>query len=139
MPPRRQRTEQSNSPKFERVDQLFDISETQSIVRISIRFNFESESFSSQSITDSMIDSMTDVQNTVFLSKNININMNLFDDVADQNDFIEQMKLRLTIIKIEKRHAHLRHRLIQMKTKKKIVFSVIVFEISKSSRKNVEF
>ena len=80
-----------------------------------------------------MTDFMTDVQNTVFLSKNID----MIDD-ADQNDFIEQMKLRLTIIEIEKRRDYLRHRLIQMKTKKKIDFFVIVFEISKSSRKNVE-
>ena len=64
--------------------------------------------------------------------------MNLFDDVLDQNDFIEKMKQRLTIIEIEKRRVHLRHRLIQMKTKKKTDFFVIVFEISKSSRKNVE-
>ena len=35
---------------------------------------------------------MTDVQNTVFLSENINIDMNLLDDVTDQDDFIEQMK-----------------------------------------------
>ena len=77
---------------------------------------------------------MTNVQNTVSFSKNIN----MIDD-ADQNDFIEQMKLRLTIIEIEKKRAHLRHRLIQMKTKKKIDFFVIVFEISKSFRKNVEF
>ena len=70
---------------------------------------------------------MTDVQNTVFFSKNININMNLFDDVTDQNDFIEKMKLKLTIIKIEKIHVHLRHKLIQMKTKKTIDFFVTVF------------
>ena len=127
---RRQRTKQLNSFTFERVDQLFEISEIQSIVKISIRFIFELKSSSVQFITDSM----TDVQNTVSLSKNINI----IDD-ADQNDFIEQMKLRLTIIEIEKRRAHLRHKLIQMKTKKKIDFSVIAFEISKSSRKNVEF
>ena len=81
---------------------------------------------------------MTDVQNIVSLSKNININMNLFDDKTDQNDFIEQMKIKLTIIKIEKKRAHLKQRLIQMKTKKKIDFSVTVFEISKSFRKNVE-
>ena len=65
-----------------------------------------------------MTDSMTDVQNTVFLSKNIDIDMNLIDDVADQNDFIEQMKLKLTIIKIKNRRAHLRHKSIQIKTKK---------------------
>ena len=82
---------------------------------------------------------MTDVQNTVFLSENININMNLFDDVTDQNDFIEQMKQKLTIIEIEKRRAQLRHRLIQLKTKKKINFFVTFFEISKSFRKNIEF
>ena len=123
---RRQRTKQLNSLTFERVDQLFEISETQSIVRISVRFIFESES-------------MTDVQNTVFSSENMNIDLNLLDDVIDQNDFIEKMKQKLTIIEIEKRRAHLRHRLIQMKTKKKTDFSVTVFEISKSSRKNVEF
>ena len=44
----------------------------------------------------------------------------------------------MTIIKIEKRRAHLRHRLTQIKAKKKTDFSVIVFEISKSFRKNVE-
>ena len=65
--------------------------------------------------------------------------MNLIDDEANQNDFIEKMKLRLTIIEIEKRRVHLKLKLIQIKTKKKIDFSVIVFEISKSFRKNVEF
>ena len=65
--------------------------------------------------------------------------MNLFDDVTDQNDFIEKMKLKLTIIKIEKRRVHLKHKLIQMKTKKTIDFFVTAFEISKSFRKNVEF
>ena len=64
--------------------------------------------------------------------------MNLIDD-ADQNDFIEQIKLKLTIIEIEKRRAYLRHRLVQMITKKKTDFFVTVFEISKSSRRNVEF
>ena len=44
---------------------------------------------------------MTDVQNTVSFSKNVNLN----DDV-DQNDFIEQMKQRLTIIEIEKADKH---------------------------------
>ena len=102
-----------------RVDRhkLFEISEIQSIVRILIRFIFESESSLSQSITDSMTDFMTDVQNTVSFSKNIN----MIDDV-DQNDFIEQMKLKLTIIEIEKKRAHLRHKLIQMKTKKRLIF-----------------
>ena len=61
---------------------------------------------------------MTDVQNTVFFSKNIDIDINLFDNVTDQNDFIEQMKEKLTIIEIEKELAHLRHKLIQIKTKK---------------------
>ena len=65
--------------------------------------------------------------------------MNLFDNVTDQNYFIEQMKIKLTIIKIEKKRVYLKHRLIQMKTKKKIDFSVIAFEISKSFRENVEF
>ena len=128
---RRQRTKQSNSFTFERINQLFEVAETQSIVKISVRFIFETESSHSQS--------MTDVQNTVFFSENMNIDLNLIDDVTDQNDFIEKMKLRLTIIKIEKRRAHLRHRLIQMKTKKKTDFSVTAFEISKSSRKNVDF
>ena len=83
---------------------------------------------------------MTDVQNTVFSSENmnINLNLNLLDDMTDQNDHIEKMKQKLTIIEIEKRRAYLRHRLIQMKTKKKIDFFVIAFEISKSFRKNVE-
>ena len=82
---------------------------------------------------------MTDVQRTVSFSENMNINLNLFDDVTDQNNFIEKMKLKLTIIEIEKRRAHLKHKLIQMKTKKTIDFFVIAFEISKSFRKNVEF
>ena len=81
---------------------------------------------------------MTNVQNTVSFSKNINIDMNLVDDVTNQNDFIEKIKLKLTIIEIEKKRAHLRHRLIQIKTKKTTDFFVIVFEISKSFRKNVE-
>ena len=78
---RRQRTKQSNNFTFERVNQLFEISETQSIVRISIRFIFEAES--------SYFQSMTDVQNTVSFSENFDINMNLFDDVTNQKDFIE--------------------------------------------------
>ena len=82
-----------------------------------------------------MTNSITDVQNTVSLSKNIN----MIDDVTNQNDFIEQMKQKLTIIKIKKNRVHLKHRLIQMKTKKKIDFFVIVFEILKSFEKNVEF
>ena len=83
---------------------------------------------------------MTNVQNTVFFSENmnINLNLNLFDEITDQNDFIEKMKRKLTIIEIEKKRAYLRHRLIQMKTKKKTDFFVTVFEISKSFRKNVE-
>ena len=130
---RKQRTKQSNSLTLERVNQLFEIAKTQSIVKISVRFIFETKSFH--------IQSMTDVQNTVFFSKNmnINLNLNLFNDVTNQNDFIEKMKQKLTIIEIEKKRVHLRHRLIQMKTKKKIDFFVIVFEISKSFRKNVEF
>ena len=79
MSSRKQRTKQSNNLTFERIDQLFEISEIQSIVRISIRFIFESESFSFQFITEFI----TDVQNTVFSSKNININLNLLDDVTD--------------------------------------------------------
>ena len=65
--------------------------------------------------------------------------MNLIDNVVNQNDFIEQIKLKLTIIKIEKKRAHLRHKLTQMKTKKKFDFCVTAFEISKSFRKNFEF
>ena len=126
MSSRRQRTKQSNSLTFERINQLFEIAETQSIVRISVRFIFDSQS-------------MTDVQNAVFFSENMNIDLNLLNDVIDQNDFIEKMKQRLTIIEIEKKRAHLKHRLIQMKTKKKADFFVTVFEISKSSRENVEF
>ena len=129
---RKQRTKQSNTFTLERINQLFEIAETQSIVRISVRFIFEAESSHTQS--------MTDVQNTVFFSKNmnINLNLNLLDEMTDQNDFIEKMKRKLTIIEIEKKRAHLRHKLIQMKTKKKTDFFVIAFEISKSSRKNVE-
>ena len=123
---RRQRTKQSNNLTFEKINQLFEIAETQSIVKISVRFIFDFQS-------------MTNVQNAVFFSENMNINLNLFDDVINQNDFIEKMKQKLTIIKIEKKRVHLKHRLIQMKAKKKIDFFVIVFEISKSSRKNVEF
>ena len=133
MSSRKQRTKQSNNFTFERVNQLFEIAEIQSIVRISVRFIFEAESFLTQF--------MTDVQNTVFSSENmnINLNLNLLDEMTDQNDFIEKMKRKLTIIEIEKKRAHLRHRLIQMKTKKKTDFSVIALEISKSFRKNVEF
>ena len=98
---RKQRTKQLNSFTFERIDQLFAISEIQSIVRIFNRFIFESRSSHSQIITDYM----TNVQNTVSLSKNINIDMNLFDDVTNQNDFIEQMNIKLTIIKIEKKNV----------------------------------
>ena len=127
---RRQRTKQLNSFTFERIDTLFEISETQSIVRISIRFIFESKS----SFFQFMTNSMTNVQNAVSFLKNVN----MIDNVADQNDFIEQIKQKLTIIKIEKRRVHLKHRLIQMKTKKIINFFVTVFEISKSSRENVE-
>ena len=130
MSSRRQRTKQSNSLTFERINQLFEIAETQSIVKISVRFIFEAKSFHFQF--------MTDVQNTVFLSENFDINMILFDDVTNQKNFIEQMKQKLRIIEIEKKRAHLRHRLTQMKTKKKIDFSVIVFEISKSFRENIE-
>ena len=76
---RRQRTKQSNNFTFERIDQLFEISKTQSIVRISIRFIFESKSSSFQFITKFI----TNVQNTVFFSENMNINLNLLDDVTD--------------------------------------------------------
>ena len=62
---RKQRTKQSNNFTFERVDQLFEIAEIQSIVRISVRFIFESKSSYFQFITNSM----TDVQNTVFFFK----------------------------------------------------------------------
>ena len=131
MSSRKQRTKQFNNLTFERIDMLFEISETQSIVRIFIQFIFESESSLSQFITESM----TNVQNIVFFLENININ--LIDD-ADQNDFIEQMKLKLTIIEIEKRRLYLRHKLVQMKTKRKTDFFVTTFAISKLSRENVE-
>ena len=131
MSSRKQRTKQLNNLTFERINQLFEIAETQSIVKISVRFIFEAELFHFQS--------MTDVQNIVSFFKNFDINMNLFDDITNQKDFIEKMKQKLTIIEIEKKRVYLRHRLIQMKTKKKIDFSVIVFEISKSSQRNVEF
>ena len=42
--------------------------------------------------------------------------------IADQNDFIEQIKQRLTIIKIEKKRVYLRHKLIQIKIKKTLIF-----------------
>ena len=130
MSSRKQRTKQSNNLTFERVDQLFEIAKTQSIVKISVRFIFEAKS--------SHFQSMTNVQNIVFFSENFDINMNLFDDVTNRKNFIEQIKQKLTIIEIEKRRAYLRHRLIQMKTKKKADFFVTIFEISKSFRKNVE-
>ena len=107
MPSRKQRTKQLNSLTFKRIDALFEISKTQSIVRISVRFIFESKSSSFQFITESM----TDVQNTVSLSEDIDIDMNLPDDVTGQDDFIEQMEQRLATIEAEKRRAHLRHRL----------------------------
>ena len=100
MSSRRQRTKQLNSFTFEKINQLFEISEVQSIIKISIRFIFEAKSSFSQFITNSM----TDVQNTASFLENID--MNLIDD-ASQNDFIEQMKLKLTIIKIEKRRVRL--------------------------------
>ena len=74
MSSQKQRTKQLNSLTLERVDQLFEISKIQSIVKILIRFIFESKSSFFQFITDSM----TDVQNTVFFSENIDIN--LIDD-----------------------------------------------------------
>ena len=107
MSSRKQRTKQFDRLTFERIDELFEIWEIQSIVRILIRLIFESEL--------SFFQFITDVQNTVSLSKNVN----MIDDVTNQNDFIEQIKQKLTIIKIEKRRVHLRHRLIQIKTKKK--------------------
>ena len=72
---RRQRTKQFNNLTLERIDALFEISKIQSIIKISIRFIFETKSSFSQSITDSM----TNVQNAVFLSKNVN----MIDNVAD--------------------------------------------------------
>ena len=122
MPSRRQRTKQLNSLTFERIDALFEVSETQSIIKI-VSF----------SIYDKFYNECT--EHCFFFPENID----MIDDVTNQNDFIEQMKQRLTIIEIEKSRAHLKHRLIQIKTKKKTDFSVTVFEISKSSRKNVEF
>ena len=52
-----------------------------------------------------MTDSITNVQNTVFLSENVDI----IDEIINQNDFIEQMKQKLTMIEIENRRAYLRH------------------------------
>ena len=71
---------QLNNFTFKRIDELFEISETQFIVRISIRFIFESKSFLSQFTTN--------VQNVVSISKNVNI----IDVIANQNDFIKQIK-----------------------------------------------
>ena len=79
MSSRKQRTKQLNNLTFERIDALFEISKTQSIVKISFRFIFESKSSFFQFITEFI----TNVQNTVFLSKNINIDMNLFDNVTN--------------------------------------------------------
>ena len=104
---RRQRTKQLNNLTFERIDALFKISEIQSIVKISIRFNFESKS--------SFFQFITDVQNAFFLSENVNI----IDDVTNQNDFIEQMKQKLTSIKIEKKTCSSETQINSDKNKKK--------------------
>ena len=125
MPPRRQRTEQLNSLTFERIDALFEIPETQPIVRISIRFIFESGSSPSQSMTESM----TDVQDAVPLPEDVD----MVDD-AGQDDSIEQMEQRLAAIEAEKRRAHLRHRLAQMEAEKEAGFPVTAHEVSEPSR-----
>ena len=85
---------------FERIDESVEISKIQFIIKISIQLIFESKLFFSQFTTN--------VQNAVFLSKNVD----MIDVVTDQNDFMKQMKQKLTIIEIAKRRAHLRHRLI---------------------------
>ena len=127
MSSRKQHTKQFNSFTFERIDALFEISKIQSIIKISIRFIFEFKSSFSQS--------MTNVQNVVFLSKNVN----MIDDVIDQNDFIEQIKQKLTIIKMKKKTCSFETQInLDKNEKKKTDFSVIVFEISKWFRKNVE-
>ena len=69
MPPRRQRTEQPNSPTPERVDQLFEVAETQPVVRIPVRSTSESGPSHSQPITDPM----ADVQDTASLPEDIDI------------------------------------------------------------------
>ena len=104
---RSQRTKQFNNLTFERIDELFEISEIQFIIKISIRFMFESKLFFFQFTTD--------VQKSVSFSENVNI----IDVITNQNNFIEQKKQELTIIKIEKKkRVHLKHRLIQMKIEK---------------------
>ena len=122
MPPRRQRTEQLNSPTPERVDALFEVPETQPIVRIPIRSTSESGPSPSQP--------MTDVQNAAPLPEDVD----MADDVAGQDDSIEQMEQRLAAIEAEKRRAHLRHRLVQMEAEKEAGFPVAAFEVSEPSR-----
>ena len=115
----RQRTKQLTNLILERIDELIEILEIQFEVKISIRSTFESRSFFFQSTTD--------VQNVVFLSKNVNM-LNVI------KDFIKQIKQKLLIIKIEKKkRVYLRHRLIQMKTKKNLIF------LSLSSRYRTRF
>ena len=97
---RRKCTKQLNNFTFKRIDELFEILKIQFIVKISIRFIFESKSFFFQFTTN--------VQNAVFLSENVN----MIDVIANQNDFIKEMKQKLTIIEVEKKRAHLRNKLI---------------------------
>ena len=109
---RKQRTKQLNSLIFEKIDKLFKISKTQSIIQISIQSIFESKSSLSQLTTD--------VQNAVFLSKEVN----MIDVIKNQNDFIKQIEQKLSMIKIEKRRVYLTLRLSQIKTKKLIFLSL---------------
>ena len=74
---RRQRTKQFTNFIFEKIDELIKIFEIQFEIKISIRSIFESRSFFSQSTTN--------VQNFVFLSKNVK----MFDVIKD---FIKQIK-----------------------------------------------
>ena len=46
----------------------------------------------------------------------------MIDIIKDQNDFIKQIRQKVTIIKIEKRRVHLKHKLIQIKTKENLFF-----------------
>ena len=91
---RRQRTKKLTSFIFERNDELNKISEIQFEVKISIQSIFESKSFFSQFTTN--------VEKIVFFfSKNVN----MIDIIKDQKNFIEQIKRKLTIIKIEKKNV----------------------------------
>ena len=107
---RRQRTKQLTNFVFERIDKLIEILEIWFEVKILIRSIFE--------VKSSFFQSTINVQNVAFLSKNENI----FDAVKNQKNFIEQIKQRLLIIKVEKKRVYLRHIFVRIKTKKRLIF-----------------